>query len=308
MKKALNAVVWSIALVTLSGCFFSQEAPQNQISEQSVILGHVRLTDMTISNQGAIATIEAQFAKHTEKKTEPISIAKPTIFNLDEAAPAMLPVSLTQQTRGPSCETKRLSRSEESRAEDMALSVGNLYFGPALQNNLMRLDKNSKNIYQAILTPGLPAGAYEVITPDGEEGVPPFSDILTLPEQLEWIRVNGIDFGEPNMEYRKHDKLEVMWREPRFANSQNLMLIQFVGRTDDEALVMTCGALEADIMATKEMKTWSIDASYLRDIPSTASVSIQITRAHELTPQRQNTRLILQGLRTFYSKMDYIEN
>ncbi len=285
----------------LNGCLFQQQEPKNtQLSPSTYITGLVTLEDTTISNQGGLSTIQAFFLKETDQKTTPPinSAYEPERFPTDREP---------DQIRAPQCVSRIVPRnSKVERASDVALSVGNVFFGPVLQNDLKKLDKSSQNVYQGILDVGLPAGAFQILA-EGEAGVTAFGEVLTLPEQLQWVRVNGVDFGEPIMEYRRGDDLEVSWREPLIENSENKVLVAFTARDDKETFVTTCTADESDIMAVKSMKTFKIDASLLRDTPKKAVVAVQLSRGHVLRPARKTSVITLQGLRTFYSKVDFIE-
>jgi hypothetical protein len=288
-----------LSAFALTGCFFTQEAPKNTLmAEQTVITGNVVLEDMTVSNQGGLATIQAAFYKQTTKQTEPVNaFYEPLRFG-----------SLaTGLQRAPQCQVAKVARETPTRATEVPISVGQLFFGPVLQENLMRLELGNQNIYQGLLETGLPAGAYQVVA-DGTEAIAPFGEFMTVPEQLDWVRVNGIDFGEPIMEYRKGEDLEVSWREPTVSNSENRILIVFVGRTEKETFYLACEAEEAEIMAVKNLKTWTIDRSFLTELPKKSIISIQLTRGHVLVQQRKTSLIRLQGLRTFYSKLDFTEN
>lgn len=300
-RRSICVLILFSVTPLLGGCLFQQQEPKNtQLSQSTYITGMVTLEDTSISNQGGLSTIQAFFLKETDQKTAPpINAAyEPERFPTDREP---------DQIRAPQCVSRIYPRnSKVERASEVALSVGNVFFGPVLQNDLKKLDKSSQNIYQGILDVGLPAGAFQILA-EGEAGVSAFGEVLTLPEQLQWVRVNGVDFGEPIMEYQRGDDLEVSWREPLIENSENKVLIAFTARDDKETFAVTCTADESDIMAVKSMKTFKIDASLLADAPKKAVVAMQLSRGHVLRPARKASVITLQGLRTFYSKMDFIE-
>src|SRR5436190_1028923 len=105
----------------LTGCFFTQEAPKNNlISEEAVITGNVVVEDLTLSNQGGVTSAQAVFYKTTTKKTEPVSsFTQPLRFGS---------LAVADGERAPECQSAKGPNAETTRAGDPPISVGPVFF------------------------------------------------------------------------------------------------------------------------------------------------------------------------------------
>jgi hypothetical protein len=203
-------------------------------------------------------------------------------------------------------------------AKLVRINVGKFGFGPALQSSLLLVDPiteeesikkfgnaEAKDKYQVVLEPRIPAGAYVAVS-DGTPDVDGFSEVLSMPEDVRHLRLNGYDFGDPRIEFDPKKPLDFYWRAPAITNDQNGLIMQVIHGQTDTIYGVACDMSEADVLTTSGYKNFSLNPTWFSEFPTTGQVSVYFIRAHHRRPENKRSRIDIQGMRTFYAYLDVV--
>lgn len=282
-----------VCMFLLSGCFMTQKQPQSTAPKIPYVEGQVVVEDLQINDQGSLANVSAAFGIRTTKPTEPVN-AVSRRFNLGTAA---------IETRSPKCESGVAPVKKSARGAT-ATDVGRVLFGPANQKSVLELEQSPQHLYSSNLAPDLPAYLYQIVV-EGAGNIPGFRAAVSVPEEVYWLRVGGINWGQPNMELRKGDPLFVEWKNPTVAHDSNVILMDLVAKNETEIFSLSCGSLEADLPMASGMTSWKIEASVLDRIPQDAEVTLSFMRAHLVRAKSENLDIAMQGVRSFFAVVKY---
>jgi hypothetical protein len=305
MKRALILA----PIFVLSGCLLNQTDPAAVLPPKAFLTGQVTVQDMVVANTGVLATVSAQFvAKPKEAATAPAPVA--AILDTQENRSQAVASFFEQSTRGGACEKFKIDMNEAPPVQEKEapkpvppVSVGRVGFGPALQESLLLLTPNKLNQYQAKLPQGLPPGAY-VVVGEGTADVEAFNEILSMPEEVRSFRINGRDFGDLLIDFHPGNNQDLFWQDPAIGNDQNLILANIIQRGKDYSYAVRCMMREDDIPSVSGYKTWTLDKGWFAEFPRSGSIEFYFLRAHRRVTQTKRSKTDLQGIRTYYSKLD----
>ncbi len=310
MKTAIGFV----CLFILTGCLLKQTDPATTIPSKGFLLGSVVLEDLIASNQGEISMVNAEFAiKPPENKTNQKPVDKnggviTSAATLGTHRHKVADALMATSNRGPICrkQTVDLAAPADSTTSGRKLervNVGTLGIGPVLQEAFEIFQVSETNRYQAILKPATPAGAYAIVS-EGNETADSFSEILTLPEQVRHLRINGVDFGDVMLDFEPARNQELFWAEPAIANAANGIVFEITQKEGSLLRDVSCAILEQDIPAVEGFKTWTLDKAWFSEISKAEKVGFYFMRVHFRQTTTKRSQFQLQGSRTFYSNLD----
>jgi hypothetical protein len=297
-------VLGSLALLLLSGCLLTQKDPAPQVA-RPYLIGVVSAEEMTASNQGELAVFSAEFAIKTDTKPPeaegPRTLA--TLANRQRAVQELMAPS----NRIPACKKVRVEKKPAAPqplpSNLERVSLGTLGFGPALQQTLLLIQPGKDKRYSVALDSRIPAGAYQLVS-NGTDDTDPLSEILSMPEEVRFLRMNGEDFGERAFTWDPTKGLDVKWREPGIVNDQNGILIEAFVEDSKFIYDLSCAAREEDIPSLGGDKRWNLDSAWFSEFPSKGTGSFYFIRAHYRMPETRRTKFQLQGSRTFFSRFE----
>lgn len=304
MKKILYVLV----AVSVSGCLLTQSDPAPP-EKKPFLEGQVVVEDMIVSNQGQLSVLNAGFKLRPETQS---GAPKPVGARLVTAEGRFKETSdllRTDPGRGPECQKAKVAKKPsqpteqpEAPTDEGWIGVGTIGFGPALQPNLQILEPNSQNRYQAVLRLGIADGAYQLVN-DGTPRTPAFREVLSVPEKVSHLRLNGKDFGDPTMEFRPTQDLDLFWREPSIPNDRNGIMMEMMAEDDDYIYDVFCAKYESDIPAADNHKQWTLGDAWFAEFPRNGTATFIFVRTHLIDSVAPESEILLQGRRTFYSRM-----
>ncbi len=307
----MKSILWFLPVVFLSGCLLNQSDPA-PVSKKPFLLGSVSLEHLQVSNSGVLATINAEFAVKAEDKPAPTPIAASLASPSGRwNAVRSFFSQASSSSRAPMCQKRTIEKNPKVDPKATApapstpftrVSVGKLAFGAALQSSFLELKADQNYHYTAVLPTVVPAGLYQIAA-EGAEFVDSFGEILSVPEEVRSLRLNGMDFGNPTMEFDPSRPLEVFWREPGIANDQNGILAELSMQDANYTYALTCALREEDIPTVKGYKVWNLDSAWFSELPKTGSVEFYFLRAHLRTPTTKRSKVQMQASRTFYVRL-----
>jgi hypothetical protein len=249
---------------------------------------------MVVANSGGLASISAQFQRSTTAQTATV---RGVLHQMHSRA-------LTTDKRSLQCDTQTLERGgSQSRNGGNFVSVGAVGFGPALQTSLIELEASQNFVYSANLDPGVPAGAY-VLAAGGTEEIPAFQELLSMPEEVRNLRIDGYEFGDPAWLMRRDEPTEFSWRAPSVPNEDNVIFVDVVARTDSQEFIVSCAGYESAMSKDKGFHDWTLGSGWLSDIPEEAQTTLFFIRAHLRKTVSDTSETRLQGLRTFFTVVE----
>ncbi len=293
-----------LALFLLTSCLLTQKDPAPQIT-RPYLLGVVSAEEMASGNQGEIAVFSAEFAIKSDAKPAATDAPRTldTLANRQSAVHELLGVS----SRVPACKKVRV---EKKPATPQPLppnlervSLGTLGFGPALQQTLLLIQPGKDKRYSVALDSRIPAGAYQVVS-NGTDDTDPLSEILSMPEEVRSLRMNGEEFRARSFSWDLTKGLDVKWREPGIVNDQNGILIEAFVEDAKYIYDLSCAAREEDIPSLSGDKRWNLDPAWFSEFPSKGNASFYFIRAHYRITESRRTKFQMQGSRTFFSRFD----
>ncbi len=304
MKRVLTLA----PLLLLSGCLLNQTDPAAVLPPKAFLTGMVTVQDMLVANTGELATVSAQFVAKPKDSGAPAPVA--AILDSQERRSQAVAAFYDQPSRAGACEKFKIDMNAPATPEEKAapkplppVSVGRVGFGPALQESLLLLAQNKLNQYQAKLPMGLPSGAY-VVVGEGTEDVEAFNEVLSMPEEVHNFRINGRDFGDLLIDFRPGNNQDLFWQDPAIGNDQNLILANVIQRGKDWSYAVRCMLKEDDIPSVSGYKNWTLDKGWFAEFPRSGAVEFYFLRAHRRVTKTKRSQTDLQGIRTFYSKLD----
>ncbi len=286
MKRQLMLV---LMVLSLTGCFLTQKEPkppgQPAVAPFS---GMVALEDVQGATSGG--GITAQFGR--VKPTQSVAAAfRRAADRADRAT-----------NDGPWCEIRKGQKQREGEDRDSSfMSVGHLYFGPALQNQMYEVPEQADHHYEAGVPAGFPPGLYQ-LKADGLAEIPKFLDLLSLPESLVNVSANGMRFELGAVKLKKGQPVHLEWNTPLAFNDQNLILMDLRVETATEIYSLRCSARERVFMTTLPTIKWDLPSSVLDKMPVSTKGKIYFIRGHRRVSRSNNVLTgDYQGLRTYFT-------
>lgn len=309
----MKRLLWVLPACLLSSCLLNQKDPATQnMSTKPFLLGSVSLEQLQVSNSGVVASITAEFAIKPEDKTKPTPVAATETLATSWGRTQAVRVLLNSQSasRAPMCRKRTFEKKPKTETKDTAppanalsrISVGKLAFGPALQTTFQELSIDKNLRYGSAISAAVPAGLYQVEA-GGAGPVEPFGEILSVPEEVRSLRLNGMDFGNPTMEFDVARSLELFWREPAVVNDRNGVFAEVVAQDAGHVYAVTCAMREEDVPSVKGYKIWNLDSPWFSDLPRSGKVEFYFMRAHLRVSATKRSEIQLQATRTFYSHL-----
>jgi hypothetical protein len=288
------ATYTSVTLL-LSSCFLQQKAPDvQQKSMRPPIKGIVRLEDR-VTQKKAVAGFIAQFQRG-EVGSKNIRGAYEL---LSERADTM---------RGASCQfakekrTKEKSASRSSKHEAETLSVGGIQFGQALQSVMLTPEEDEDHQYFKGLEPDFAPGLYQVLA-EGNEGAPPFQELLSMPEALRDVRFNNLAFDDAALKLKKMDGLAFQWRTPSILHDLNILIAEIDVQTDTEVAQLFCMARETELATDSPTLEWRLPREKVAQLPVGKLARAYFTRIHSRTAKDPRTKITFQGVRSYINAL-----
>lgn len=304
MKKILYVLV----TVSVTGCLLTQNDPA-PVEKKPFLEGKVVVEDMIISNQGQLSVLNAGFKIRPENQSSAPKPVGARLATLEGRFQATSDLLRTDPGRGPECQKAKIAKKPnqptdkpEAPVDEGWIGVGKIGFGPALQPNLQILEENSQKRYQAVLRLGIADGAYQLVN-DGTPKTPAFREVLSMPEKLSHLRLNGKDFGDPTMEFQPAKDLDLFWREPSIPNDRNGIMMEIMVEDADSIYDVFCAKYESDIPAADFHKKWTLDDAWFAEFPRTGTATFIFVRTHLIDSVAPESEILLQGRRTFYSRL-----
>ncbi|MBI4404349.1 MAG: hypothetical protein HY537_09325 [Deltaproteobacteria bacterium] len=270
-----------LAAPFLCSCFLDKEDPGSKDPhvEKPAVLGVVAMID-NMRPTGAGASIVAGFFKK-----EQASAAR--LIHAEASREAKCALRTVQ----PSRDTRRTLFATSSSRSLKFLSAGAVSFGPAGQPSLSAIPQTASNLYGLALTPNFPAGFYS-IRAEGAGDVPGFTDLLSVPEPMGGVLVNGIDVNNrPNI--KKSEQLVLRWNAPYFPNGGNG--IEFWLTTD--TVELSCLIDESSLVPAGGVISWILPSSILTKLLVSSSADFGIERSHSRVKEISNLLVELRGSR-----------
>lgn len=297
----------SLCLI-LSGCFLEQHEPKPNSIAMVPWMGVISVEDIEAGERKA-ASASAFFVEAKEQEPQKqVSRAAALASRVDEDTPGMKCERKIEPVKKDGDKTAATDAKSEENVMDSAsqkrVSVGRLFFGPALQSSLQVFFQDANSMYRLPLEPGLAPGAYQVAA-EGGRVTEPFGEILSIPEALSDVRVNRVDIREPGVVLSRDQDLEIAWKMPTVLNDQNVILIDFEVQDDDNKATVHCVGREANLTRRASDVEWTIDRSLLADFPIGVTAQVHIVRAHLRRAAVRNSMVVFQGLRTAFAMFDF---
>ncbi len=305
MKKILYVLV----ATSVCGCLLTQSDPAPPV-KRPFLEGKVVVEHVTVPNQGEITALNAGFRiRPADKGTapKPVGVHLATEEGRFRAANELL---RTDPGRAPECQKLKISKKPSASTEKPVapaepgwLDIGKIGFGPALQPNLTFLELTSQKRYQTVFRLGLPPGAYQLLN-DGTPDTPPLREVLSMPEEVFSLRLNGKDFGDPFVAFQPAKDLALSWREPAPPpNERNGIMMEIVVEDADYLYGVFCAKYESEIPVTANRKQWSLDEAWFAEFPRTGDGEFTFIRTHLIDSVGENSEIFHQGSRRLFSRL-----
>jgi hypothetical protein len=193
MSIAYRIPFFAIPLLLFSGCFLSQEAPQQQaapVVPAPTVSGLVTLIEERIGDRAA-AELTATFGPVAPSDT---SGSASQVSHRGSRAALMRALASARQAspRGTDCQRQAGVVGNTGTDNTVYYDAGTIGFGAELQSTLEPLIEDpTTHAYHLDLTPPFPPGSYLVHTSPGTAQVAAFDADLAMPEELEGVTANG---------------------------------------------------------------------------------------------------------------------
>lgn len=286
-------VIYSFLSFALTGCLLEQKEPKPSSVTNAPWVGIVSVEDIDAG----------------ERKT---AGANAFFLTADNKQAPSRAAAMAERLRGSDepmkCESK-VTPDESNKSSipegKRRLSVGRLFFGPALQTSLQVFFQDGASVYRLPLEPGLNPGAYQILAEGGRDAAG-FSDVISIPEALSDVKVNSADVHEPGSVLKRSDDLALRWKAPTTVNDQNIIFIDFISRNDTSRGGIHCVGLEAALKQGGGEVEWTISKNLIAEFPVDVTAQLHVVRAHLRRSRAQNAEVQLQGLRTSFSMHDFV--
>lgn len=176
------------------------------------------------------------------------------------------------------------------------VSVGDLSFGPALQDVLDTAKPDSINYYRKVITAGIPAGLYQVVA-EGSNDIKKFGDFISVPEAFQEASVNGV-IMEEGIPLLHKEPIRVKWRKPAVEHGGNYILLDFLAESETHLHAITCVAKETDLTNQDAFAHWELPQAMVNEFPLTTAAAFRLTRAHVRGAANDQISVEFQGLKT----------
>lgn len=270
--------------LVLPACL-SQQSPQTPDKPVNPpYLGVISLEDVTGAKPQAL------FSAVFYRRPESASAATFRAYKLLQAEVSRVSEPQCQLASGPKSRELAKERSDY-------LNVGVLRFGPALQGSYQESSPDEKNRYLTSVSPGIPAGLYQVVG-SGKDSIAKFGDYLSMPEELHEPTGNDVPFVE-GLPLKAKQALNLAWKKPAVANQGNWLLLDILAESETELFDLSCSAEEAYFQPEGEKLKWQIPADLMAKLPVTNSAAVFFVRAHVRRVASSQLELALQGIRTY---------
>jgi hypothetical protein len=295
-----------LAVFLLTGCLLNQRDPA-VAAVRPLLLGVVSAEEMTVTNQGELAVFSAEFAMKSEVKP-PLEEGPRTLRALSDRQNAIHEL-MGVRSRVPAC--KKILREKKPASTPPAknpsalerVGLGTLGFGPALQQTLLLIQPGKDKRYSMALNSRLPSGAYQLVS-NGTEDTDPLSEILSMPEEVRYLRMNNEYFGAKSYSWDPTKGLDIKWREPGIVNDQNGILIEAMVEDAKFIYDLSCAAREEDIPSLSGDKRWNLDPAWFSEFPVKGNASFYFIRAHYRSLETPRKKFQMQGSRTFFTRFE----
>jgi hypothetical protein len=290
----------------LTSCFFNQNAPDatTQSASSAPANGVVVMEDVTsISPQAAIA---AQFVPPSSSQSQVVRHMR-TLRN-SEPTFSFFKLLVPSLGDGPQCSAGTVPNQSETvmssgpSAEGL-LDAGALTYGAALQTTMLPVSENSENDYFQQMSPGFPAGPYQ-IQAAGSSDVNAFTDLLPMPEELNGVSFNGVSNEVHDMvTVSKAAGLTIQW-SVALPNGLNQIFAEVRSPvSSDQQMVIQCGDVESDFQpqTAGTPSQWVIPPSLLESIPLSDQAEVRLIRIndHQGTNPGPTQGMDFQGIRRY---------
>ncbi|MBY0369893.1 hypothetical protein K2X33_04350 [bacterium] len=284
----MKRLVW-LAPVFLCGCLLQQTDPA-PVKTKGVLMGSLMVETKQFSNITAMGQVSAVF-----KLIEPQAPAPKAITAFS---------TVLQETRGV-C-TRKVSPNVDVKQEDPEYTdVGDVVFGPALQQAATPLIKGDNREYFTSISPAFPAGAFQFQTTGTDKVDRVAGAMLSMPEPVTGLRINGKDFGDPLLKLTVDHPVTYFWRMPGVENSKDQLLIRFVAKDADNVYEVSCRRPESDLASQAGFREWEIDSSWFQDFPENKRVETYFMRYHAMAVRDRVSDIESYGIRTYYMGLDW---
>jgi len=272
----------------ITGCFFDSKTEPNpnvQNQKSEIVGGEIIMQDVHGVNRGADA--EAQFGMYQVNNQQKLS---------------RMYRGLSRQVTAESspCSISRSPIKAPTGSSRELVSVGRLLFGPLTSENLLEMKENSRHAYQYLLNEGIAAGLYQFVA-EGKDKAPKFAEVLSMPEDLTQVLVNGFDFSKDPVNIKKSENMNISWNATSFENERDSIILTVMTDTQDEHVDLNCKIQERTLGKENKMTNWVIDKKEFQDMPTTSTNlgMIALLRYHILERKNKEPVLNLIGLRMY---------
>jgi len=286
--KPLHSFFYAFVSILITGCLINQHEPTPQTGPQTLnVSGSIVLEDMGGFKEEA--NFFAEFGRKNAEKREERGIA------LRQIIAGMGIHSATLRETAKPCEFAKQAKTNGTNAATVSrVSVGKVAFGPAMQSKMIEADESSDHQYTKKLEPKFAAGPYQV-TAQGLEGIGKLQDILSMPEELKWVKGNDQSF-ETGVVVKRDSPLRLTWAPSSMPNDSNYLISTIQGVTDTEVFQLYCLIKESQLAKVGE---WEIPQNQIQQLLLTENAALFLIRAHVRVPSDTHWDVLLQGLRTY---------
>ncbi len=298
----MRKFVYLLLSVLVAGCFFDNKTevdPNKKLQRTEVVGGEIYLKDIHGVEHGA--GTEALFKMYSiedDKKESSTRLYRG------------MTREVVAQSSNCTVQHNPIDAAKSTLKAKEIISVGKLSFTISNSQQLIDLTESDKHLYSTTLKEGMPGGSYKYIAA-GKGSAPKFGVLLSMPEDLTKVIVNGADFSTDPATIKKSENVKASWNSTLYDNENDIIMIKILTQTKSEFVDLICAVREQTLRKENGMTSWEIDKEEFKDLALTTDLAkpalIGVFRYHHLTQEDREPLLDLIGMRMYNSAAVILE-
>ncbi len=137
----------------------------------------------------------------------------------------------------------------------------------------------------------------------GSADIPAFATSIELPENLNNVTIENSTLDTHTITIKKAESLNVAWTAPSMTNDTNVMILDVYADSAQANLQLHCVIPETSASLIGGAELWTIDSSWLQQLPTTNTAQLYIARGNVYDATQDSLDVQLQGLRTHFANI-----
>lgn len=292
----MRKLAYLLTSLLVCGCFFDNKTevePNKKVQKTEVLGGEIYLKDIHGVDRGAEAEAYVGLYKVENEKKEIVSRFYRGMTR-----------EVTANTSPCTIERKQKKAQRSVKLMEI-LSVGKFGFTTLSSEELVDIPETENHTYHKTLKEGMPSGAYKFVA-EGNGRVPKFGVLLSMPEDLTKVIINGSDFSTDPVNIKKSENLKASWNSTVYENEKDTILLKVLTENNDEYIDLICGVKERTLKKENGMTTWEIDKAEFQDLALTTDLEklalIGLFRYHHIIANDREPLFDLVGMRMYNTR------